>query len=118
MYDEYIPSDSPRLAPANFFTGREDIPRYLLNGSGNCRFAYVVVGQEAANRLSEQLIDFQAPDIMMASEVGIIEEGEEAGDFEENMSEPDPGNDPQENNSQPAGLSSNNNSGESGNQLP
>lgn len=76
MYDEYIPSDSPRLAPAGFFTNRDDIPRYLLNGSGNCRFAYVVIGQEAANRLAEQLIDFtnirfSLPNLMMERDAGV-----------------------------------------------
>lgn len=52
MYDEYISVDSPRLAPVGFFTGRNDIPRYLLNGNGNCRFAYVVVGHEQARALA------------------------------------------------------------------
>ena len=88
IYDEYIPGDSPRLAPAAFFTGREDIPRYLLNGNGNCRFAYVVVGQDAANRLTEQLIDLvrdelQQDDIMF-EERDLSIDMEEMGDEEEN----------------------------------
>lgn len=43
------------MAPLGFFTGRKDIPRYMLNGDGNCRFAQVVVGEPSANRLDHEL---------------------------------------------------------------
>eukprot|EP01022_Parablepharisma_sp_SALTPOND_P016800 TRINITY_DN254_c0_g1_i1.p3 TRINITY_DN254_c0_g1~~TRINITY_DN254_c0_g1_i1.p3 ORF type:complete len:148 (-),score=11.64 TRINITY_DN254_c0_g1_i1:46-489(-) len=103
IYDEYIPSDSPRLAPVSFFTGREDIPRYLLNGNGNCRFAYVVVGREAENRLTEQLMDlardeFQAQDIMMSQEAGL--DMDVAEDYEENQSNEEADNDASQENTQ------------------
>ena len=61
------------MAPAKFFTGREDIPRYFLNGSRDCRFAYVVVGQDAENQLANQLSNYTYDDF---DDNGILTENE------------------------------------------
>lgn len=55
LYDEYILSDSPRLAPLHFNTGRHDIPRYLLNRLGNSRVAPVVVGNGPHPEIEEAM---------------------------------------------------------------
>ena len=73
MYDEFVPSNSHRLAPHRFFTQRRgiiyiyiyiDIPRYLLSSEGNCRYGYVVTGNE--DRIEEQdlniLVDREGPE--------------------------------------------------------
>lgn len=36
--------NNPRIAPLGLFTGREDIPKYILDGSGACKSGYVVLG--------------------------------------------------------------------------
>jgi len=43
-YDEMLSMNDSRLAPLGFFTSREDIPKYILDGSGRCRSGYVVPG--------------------------------------------------------------------------
>lgn len=83
------------MAPATFFTGRADIPRYLLNGNGNCRFAYVVVGQEAANRLAEQFNSTGSDDILneIRSHIELIEAARQRDQNEVEHNEANPRSD-------------------------
>jgi len=87
------------LAPANFFTGRTDIPRYLLNGDENCRFAYVVVGQEGANRLAEEFNPGASEDLLnqIRDHIEFIEAArqEEQNEVEALRNESQPNNPPE-----------------------
>jgi len=51
-----ISLNNPRIAPLGFFTGREDIPKYILDGSGSCKSGYVVLGSSADYKKYDKLM--------------------------------------------------------------
>lgn len=54
-YNEYIPFDHERLASPGFYTNRKDIPRYILNGNGNCNVGFVLRSENDMQRINESL---------------------------------------------------------------
>jgi hypothetical protein len=52
-YNEYIPFDHERLAALGFYTSRGDIPRYILNGNGNCNVGFVLRSENDVQRINE-----------------------------------------------------------------
>lgn len=58
-YDEYIPADSDRLAPKEFYTSRNDIPKYTRHEGPDERVYGNVVegGNDAANQNRNEVND-------------------------------------------------------------
>lgn len=54
-YNEYIPLGNERLASLGFYTNRGDIPRYILNGNGNCNVGLVLRSENDIQRINASL---------------------------------------------------------------
>jgi hypothetical protein len=58
-FNEYIKFDNERLAPLSFYTSRSEIPRYILNGDGNCTTGFIMSSENDMQRITQSLTQME-----------------------------------------------------------
>ena len=74
VFDEYFSEGSDRIAPLGFYTNRNDIPRYILNSSGNSRLGLIVSSIDEMNRVNDRIANNGSSQYQRAMEAFFLNE--------------------------------------------